>query len=350
MVVDDSALIRSMLTEVINSQPDMMVIATAPDPLIARELIKAHNPDVLTLDVEMPKMDGLDFLGRLMRLRPMPVVMISTLTKRGSEVTLKALELGAVDVVAKPQLTPGTSLDGYADVITDKIRSAAQSKIKVLAAHAEPKPYPVKQTSDTAQIASRHFNGSQLIAVGASTGGTVALKTFLMSMPENSPGIVITQHMPAGFTKTFAERLNSTCKMDVVEAVGGEPIVSGKVFIAPGGRHLLIGKRASQFVTVVNDDPVHNRHKPSVDLLFDSVARLAGNQAIGVIMTGMGKDGASGLLSMKRAGAFTIAQNEDSCVVYGMPKEAVSIGAVDISLPIEAIASAVLERAGKTPN
>jgi two-component system chemotaxis response regulator CheB len=348
MVVDDSALIRSLLTEVINSQPDMEVIATAPDPLIARELIKQHNPDVLTLDVEMPKMDGLDFLGRLMRLRPMPVVMISTLTKRGSEVTLKALELGAVDVVAKPQLAQSAALLEYSEIIADKIRSAAQSKIKVLAAHSDSTHAPKPASTLANPIAGRSLSGNQIIAIGASTGGTVALKSLLLSMPANAPGIVITQHMPAGFTKTFADRLNTVCNMEILEAAGGEIINPGYVYVAPGGKHLQIAKSGNKFVTVINEDPPFNRHRPSVDLLFDSVAKFAGPQAIGVILTGMGKDGAQGLLRMKNAGAYTIAQNEETCVVYGMPKEAVAVGAVNISLPLDDIARAVLERIGKT--
>jgi two-component system chemotaxis response regulator CheB len=348
MVVDDSALIRSLLTEVINSQPDMEVIATAPDPLIARELIKQHNPDVLTLDVEMPKMDGLDFLGRLMRLRPMPVVMISTLTKRGSEVTLKALELGAVDVVAKPQLAQSSALLEYSEIIADKIRSAAQSKIKVLSANTEAAQALRPAASQTSPIAGRSLSGNQIVAIGASTGGTVALKSLLLSMPANAPGMVITQHMPAGFTKTFAERLNSVCKIQVIEAVGGEAIAPGYAFVAPGGRHLLVAKSGSKFVTAISDAPAFNRHRPSVDLLFDSVATTAGANAVGVILTGMGKDGAQGLLRMKNAGAYTIAQNEETCVVYGMPKEAVALGAVHTSLALDDIAQAVLERIGKT--
>jgi two-component system chemotaxis response regulator CheB len=348
MVVDDSALIRSLLTEVINSQPDMEVIATAPDPLIARELIKQHNPDVLTLDVEMPKMDGLDFLGRLMRLRPMPVVMISTLTKRGSEVTLKALELGAVDVVAKPQLAQSSALLEYSEIIADKIRSAAQSKIKVLSASTEAAQAVRPAVVQASPIAGRSLSGNQIVAIGASTGGTVALKSLLLSMPANAPGMVITQHMPAGFTKTFAERLNSVCKIQVIEAVGGEAIAPGYAFVAPGGKHLLVAKSGSKFVTAISDAPAFNRHRPSVDLLFDSVAMTAGANAVGVILTGMGKDGAQGLLRMKNAGAYTIAQNEETCVVYGMPKEAVALGAVHTSLALDDIAQAILERIGKT--
>jgi two-component system chemotaxis response regulator CheB len=348
MVVDDSALIRSLLTEVINSQPDMEVIATAPDPLIARELIKQHNPDVLTLDVEMPKMDGLDFLGRLMRLRPMPVVMISTLTKRGSEVTLKALELGAVDVVAKPQLAQSSALLEYSEIIADKIRSAAQSKIKVLSANTEAAHAVRPAVAQANPIAGRSLSGNQIVAIGASTGGTVALKSLLLSMPANAPGMVITQHMPAGFTKTFAERLNSVCKIQVIEAAGGEAIAPGYAFVAPGGKHLLVAKSGSKFVTAISDAPAFNRHRPSVDLLFDSVAMTAGANAVGVILTGMGKDGAQGLLRMKNAGAYTIAQNEETCVVYGMPKEAVALGAVHTSLALDDIAQAILERIGKT--
>jgi two-component system chemotaxis response regulator CheB len=325
LVIDDSALIRSLLTEIINSQPDMEVVATAPDPIIARELIKQKSPDVLTLDVEMPKMDGLDFLERLMRLRPMPVVMISTLTERGSEITLRALELGAIDFVTKPKLAIAGSILEYTDLIADKIRAAAQARIvapRRVAPNAEKSAAPVS-------IRNPLISSEKLIIIGASTGGTEAIKSFLLEMPSDCPGILITQHMPAGFTKSFANRLNSLCQISVKEAEGGERILPGHAYIAPGDQHLQLAKSGANYVTHLNDAAPVSRHKPSVDVLFESAAVSAGKNAIGVIMTGMGKDGAAGMLQMKNAGAYNFAQNEESCVVYGMPKEAVAHGGVD---------------------
>lgn len=326
LIVDDSALIRSLLTEIINSQRDMVVVGAAPDPLIAREMIKQHNPDVLTLDVEMPKMDGLEFLEKLMRLRPMPVVMVSTLTERGSEITMRALELGATDFVTKPKMSITDGMLEYTDLIADKIRAASHAKVASLS-----RTSPQANNGKGSPVALRNplISSEKLIIVGASTGGTEAIKAFLLGMPSDCPGILITQHMPAGFTKSFANRLNSLCQISVTEAEHGERILPGHAYIAPGDKHLMLARSGANYVVQLSDEPPVNRHKPSVDVLFDSVANCAGKNAIGVILTGMGKDGAVGMFNMKNAGAYNFAQNEASCVVYGMPKEAVAHGGVD---------------------
>jgi len=325
LVIDDSALIRSLLTEIINSQRDMEVVGVAPDPLIARDMIKQLNPDVLTLDVEMPKMDGLDFLERLMRLRPMPVLMVSTLTEHGSEITMRALELGATDFVTKPKMSISEGMREYTEIIADKIRAASQVKITSLLRQSA----SVKGNDAPALLRNPLVSSEKLLIIGASTGGTEAIKSFLLQMPSDCPGILITQHMPAGFTKSFANRLDSLCQISVKEAEGGERILPGHAYIAPGDKHLLLAKSGANYVTQLCDTPPVNRHKPSVDVLFDSAAAFAGKNVIGVILTGMGKDGAAGMLQMKNAGAYNFAQNEESCVVYGMPKEAVAHGGVD---------------------
>ncbi|GAA5234044.1 chemotaxis response regulator protein-glutamate methylesterase [Verticiella sediminum] len=333
LCVDDSALIRGLMTEIINSQPDMQVVATAPDPLVARELIKRHNPDVLTLDVEMPRMDGLDFLEKLMRLRPMPVVMVSSLTRSGSEVTLRALELGAVDFVAKPQLGIRDGMLEYANQIAEKIRAASRARLQTRsAAPAIP-----------AGILKRPFASSEkLVVVGASTGGTEAIRTLLTPLPPDSPGILITQHMPAGFTRSFAQRLNQLCAITVAEAAHGERVLPGHAYIAPGDHHMRLARSGANYVVELDQAPPVNRHRPSVDVLFDSAASLAGANAIGIILTGMGKDGAAGMLAMHRAGARTLAQDEESCVVFGMPREAIATGGVDEIVPLERMSERML--------
>lgn len=325
LVIDDSALIRSLLTEIINSQPDLEVVGAAPDPLVARDMIKQLNPDVLTLDVEMPKMDGLEFLERLMRLRPMPVVMVSTLTERGSEITLRALELGAIDFVTKPKMSIVDGMHEYTEQIADKIRAAAQARIISLPRQSASSNDP----SLPAMLRNPLLSSEKLLIIGASTGGTEAIKSFLLQMPSDCPGILITQHMPAGFTKSFANRLHSLCQIAVKEAEGGERILPGHAYIAPGDKHLLLVRSGANYVTQLSDEPPVNRHKPSVDVLFASAAVAAGKNAVGVILTGMGKDGAVGMKQMQTAGAYNFAQNEESCVVYGMPKEAVAHGGVD---------------------
>ncbi|WMW82322.1 chemotaxis response regulator protein-glutamate methylesterase [Undibacterium cyanobacteriorum] len=340
LIIDDSALIRSILSEIIRSENDMEVVGVAPDPLVARELIKQTNPDVLTLDVEMPKMDGLDFLEKLMRLRPMPVIMVSSLTERGSEITMRALELGAIDFVTKPKLSIQSGMLEYAHVITDKIRAASKAKIRARASAQ------VAQTSTTSAVLPSMKNpllsSEKLIIVGASTGGTEAIKSFLAQMPSDCPGILITQHMPEGFTKSFAKRLDGICKISVSEAQGGERILPGHAYIAPGHSHLKLARSGANYVTELDhSDPV-NRHRPSVDVLFRSAAKFAGKNAVGVILTGMGKDGAEGMLEMKNAGAHNFAQDEASCVVFGMPREAIAVGAVQEVAPLGELPTKVL--------
>ena len=337
LVIDDSALIRKLLSEIINSQPDMQAIGAAPDPLVAREMIRSRNPDVLTLDVEMPKMDGLDFLERLMRLRPMPVVMVSSLTDRGSDATLRALELGAIDYVSKPKIDIVHGIQEYADEIADKIRTAAVARLR-------PRPQAgVPRTAHAlSALANRSISTEKLIIVGASTGGTEAIKEFLLDMPPDCPGILITQHMPEVFTKSFAARLDSLCRISVKEAEHGERVLPGHAYVAPGHSHLLLRRSGANYMTQLSDAAPVNRHRPSVDVLFGSAAEHAGRNAVGVILTGMGKDGAQGMLAMKQAGAYNFAQDEASCVVFGMPKEAIAAGATDEVLPLSEIAPAVL--------
>jgi len=311
LCVDDSALIRSLMTEIINGQPDMEVVATAPDPLVARELIKQHNPDVLTLDVEMPRMDGLDFLEKLMRLRPMPVVMVSSLTERGSEITLRALELGAVDFVTKPRVGIRDGMLEYSEKLADKVRAAARARVR----QAAPAAHPAAGGAHPAAAAAAHaplFNNplvstEKLIIVGASTGGTEAIREVLVPLPPDAPAVLIAQHMPPGFTKSFAQRLNGLCRITVKEAEHGERVLPGHAYIAPGHAHLLLARSGANYIAHLSDEPPVNRHRPSVDVLFRSAAQHAGKNAIGVILTGMGRDGAAGLLDMRRAGAYTLA-------------------------------------------
>ncbi|VFR48264.1 Chemotaxis response regulator protein-glutamate methylesterase CheB [plant metagenome] len=338
LCVDDSALVRGLMTEIINGQPDMEVVATAPDPLVARELIKQHNPDVLTLDVEMPRMDGLDFLERLMRLRPMPVLMVSSLTERGSEITLRALELGAVDFITKPRLGIRDGLMEYSELIADKIRATSRARLRPQAAASASTPAPARLTRPLAST-------EKIVVIGASTGGTEAIKDVLQPLPPDSPAILITQHMPAGFTRSFAQRLDSLCAVTVSEAVHGERVLPGHVYLAPGGEmHLKLARSGANYVIELEAGPPVNRHRPSVDVLFESAATTAGKNAIGVILTGMGKDGANGLLSLKRAGAQTLAQDEASCVVFGMPREAIALGAADEVVPLDNMSERILAR------
>jgi two-component system chemotaxis response regulator CheB len=333
LCVDDSALIRNLMTEIINSQPDMVVVATASDPLIARDLVKQHNPDVMTLDVEMPRMDGLEFLERLMRLRPMPVVMVSSLTERGSEAALRALELGAIDFVTKPRLGIRDGLLSYTELITGKIRTAAAARL--LPARRAAAVGGAGTAADVPLLRSPLLSTEKLIIIGASTGGTEAIREVLQPLPPDCPGILIAQHMPAGFTHSFAERLNGLCRIAVSEAVQGERILPGHAYIAPGGFHLSLTRSGANYVAKVDLEPPVNRHRPSVDVLFDSAARHAGKNAVGVILTGMGRDGAEGLLRMRQAGAYTLAQDEASCVVFGMPREAIALGAAQEVVPLQ---------------
>lgn len=333
LVVDDSATMRSLISAVLRRDPQIEVVGQAGDPLEAREAIKALNPDVLTLDVEMPNMNGLDFLERIMRLRPMPVVMVSTLTVRGAEVTLEALALGAVDCVAKPS-TGG--LEGFRD-LPEKVKAAARARVRGARAAAAPAG------------ALEHRPDGRVIAIGSSTGGVEALITILSRFPANCPATVVTQHMPATFTRSFAERLNRLCAPQVQEAEDGSPVEPGRVYVAPGGASHLEVIGASRLRCRVQPGEPVSGHRPSVDVLFRSVAKTCGARAVGAILTGMGRDGAQGLLAMRQAGARTIGQDEASCVVYGMPKAAFEIGAVERQAPLDHIASELLKTPTLTP-
>ncbi|WP_421079590.1 protein-glutamate methylesterase/protein-glutamine glutaminase [Paraburkholderia sp. A1RO-5] len=371
LCVDDSALIRSLMTEIINGQPDMTVVATAPDPLVARELIKQHNPDVLTLDVEMPRMDGLDFLEKLMRLRPMPVVMVSSLTERGNEITLRALELGAVDFVTKPKVGIRDGMLDYAEKLADKIRAASRARARpaarapaagtaaATAASGAAGPGAAAQAAHAAGAHGAHphaplhaapmlnnplVSTEKLVIVGASTGGTEAIREVLQPLPPDAPAVLIAQHMPPGFTKSFAQRLNGLCRITVKEAEHGERVLPGHAYIAPGHAHLLLARSGANYIAHLSDAPPVNRHRPSVDVLFRSAALHAGKNAIGVILTGMGRDGAAGLLEMRQAGAFTLAQDEASCIVFGMPREAIAMGAADEIAPLAEMSRRVMLR------
>lgn len=341
LIVDDSAVMRALLAEIVAGAPDLEVVGSAPDAGIAREMIKSLNPDVLTLDVEMPGMNGLEFLDRLMKLRPMPVVMISSLTARGSETTLKALELGAVDFVAKPRAESAALLHAYAEEIRDKIRAAKGARLRRAAV-------PTAGTAARAETAPSgvppRAQAERLVAIGASTGGTEAIKEVLTRLPAEMPGIVMVQHMPESFTTSFARRLDSLAALRVVEAQGGERIQPGHAYLAPGHSHLLVRKSGGGWVTELSQSDPVNRHRPAVDVLFGSVAREAGRNAIGVILTGMGKDGAQGMLEMRNAGAWNIGQDQESCVVYGMPREAAQVGALDEVAALGGIAGRVLAR------
>jgi len=339
LVVDDSALMRGLLTEMINSAPDIEVVGAAPDAAVAREMIKSLNPDVLTLDVQMPKMDGLEFLERLMRLRPMPVVMVSAFTQAGSDTTLKALELGAIDFIGKPRADAPRGMEGYAEELIEKIRAAKNARLR-----RQTIVSPPLSASRVQGGGGGHYAGSsKIIFLGASTGGTEAIKEFLLGIPEDCPPIMIVQHMPETFTASFAKRLDSLCAPRVIESQGNEKLESGTVYIAPGHSHLQIKRIGSGFGTELLATPPVNRHRPSVDVLFDSAAALVGRNAVGVILTGMGKDGAQGMLRMRQAGARTFGQDEASCVVYGMPREAFLIGAVAEQCSLEEMPRRVLQ-------
>jgi two-component system chemotaxis response regulator CheB len=343
VVVDDSALVRSLLADIINRQGDMECVGTANDPLIAREMIRELDPDVITLDIEMPKMDGIEFLGRLMRLRPMPVVMISTLTERGAEVTMRALELGAVDFVSKPRIGLTDGINELAGQIVDKVRVAAAAHIRrnvvqVAASVSAPALQPGLGT-----FAGR-VSTEKLVCIGASTGGTEAVKEVLMRLPADSPGVVITQHMPAGFTTSFAARLNGLCQITVQEATHGSRILPGHAYIAPGGKQFSIERSGANYVCVVQAGEPVNRHMPSVEVLFKSAARCVGRNAYGIMLTGMGNDGAKAMKEMRDAGSYNYVQDEATCVVFGMPREAILHGAADEVLPLTAITPALLAR------
>ncbi|CAI4033027.1 protein-glutamate methylesterase/protein glutamine deamidase [Nitrospira tepida] len=348
LIVDDSALIRQILTELLSRDQEIEVIGTAQDPFVAREKIKAMNPDVITLDVEMPRMDGLTFLEKLMAARPMPVVMVSSLTETGCQTTLRALELGAVDFVTKPKIDVREGMTELARDLVGKIKAAACANVKRTAWKVKGgEPSPTPQAARLASSGAMIKTTDTIIAIGASTGGTEALKEVLEALPPNTPPIIMTQHMPEKFTKTFADRLNQLCRISVKEAEDGDSVLPGHALLAPGNYHMVLVRSGARYsVRLTQEEPV-NRHRPSVDVMFDSVARTAGANSVGVILTGMGNDGAKGLLAMKQAGAITIAQDEATCVVFGMPKEAIKLGGVDQVLPLSQIAQAVLDRISK---
>ncbi|OFY84233.1 MAG: chemotaxis response regulator protein-glutamate methylesterase [Bacteroidetes bacterium RIFCSPLOWO2_12_FULL_35_15] len=345
LIIDDSAIVRQTLQSILESDPEIEVMGTASDPFIAVIKIKEELPDVITLDVEMPRMDGLTFLQKIMSQHPIPVVVVSTLTTVGSETAMKALEYGAVEVIAKPKVNTKEALSESKIQLCDAVKAASLAKIKrkkITLSHVQkklnadvilkkPLSYSMMQTTE------------KVIAVGASTGGTEALKLFLEAMPSDSPGIVIVQHMPEMFTKQFAQRLDKTCKITVKEAEQGDSVLRGHALIAPGNFHMLLNRSGARYFVEINNGPLVNRHRPSVDVLFRTVAKYAGKNAIGVIMTGMGGDGAIGLLEMKEAGAHTIAQDENSCVVFGMPKEAIALGAAKEILPLTEIANRIIK-------
>ena len=343
LIVDDSPIMRRMLTDIVNKAGDMRVVGTAADPIAAHEMIKSLDPDVLTLDFEMPKMNGIEFLRRLMRFRPMPVVMVSSFTEAGSEQTLKALELGAVDFVTKPAPNAKFAADEFASAVRDKIRSARASRALPSGRAVAERRAPAPPVMAVARPGWRPA-ADDLVVIGASTGGTEALKEVLVALPENTPGILIVQHMPQSFTGSFAKRLDSLCRIRVKEAEHGERVQPGTAYVAPGHSHLLVRRSGAGYqVELSRAEPV-NRHRPAVDVLFQSAAACAGRHAIGVLLTGMGKDGAAGMLAMKQAGAWNIAQDQDSCVVYGMPREAVALRAVDEVVPLPEIGARLLSR------
>jgi len=328
LIVDDSAIVRKIFSEELSKYPDIDVVGSAPDPFVARDKIVALNPDVITLDIEMPRMDGLTFLRKMMKYYPLPTIIVSSLTPKGGKLTLEAMEIGAVDVIAKP----GSSytVSDMSVQLVEKIRAAAWAKVVKTdsEAHASSEGTPLKALAETSY---------KVIAIGASTGGTEALKKVLTRLPANAPGIVVVQHMPANFTTSFAERLNTLCQMTVKEASDNDSVVPGTVLIAPGNFHMILRRSGARYYVEIKTGPMVHHQRPAVDILFKSTAKYAGSNAIGVILTGMGADGAEGLLEMKKAGAGTIAQDERSCVVFGMPKEAIKLGAADLVLPLDQI-------------
>jgi len=346
LVVDDSAVVRQTMKEILESDPHIEVIATAADPYIAVERIKQEVPDVITLDVEMPRMDGITFLEKLMAQHPIPVVICSTLTEKGSETALAAMEKGAVEIITKPKLGTKQFIEESRIRICDAVKSAAQVRVQRLAGIICHPPVAPKLTAD-AVLAKRSSNAmiqttEKVVVVGASTGGTEALRVFLEALPPDAPGILIVQHMPEKFTANFAKRLDSLCAVSVKEAADGDSVLRGQALIAPGNRHMLLKRSGARYYVEVKDGPLVSRHRPSVDVLFRSTARYAGANAVGVIMTGMGDDGARGMLEMKEAGAINLAQDEASCIVFGMPAEAIKFGGVSRVCSLTQIAPEVV--------
>jgi two-component system chemotaxis response regulator CheB len=342
LIVDDSAVVRQTLREVLESDPEIEVIATAGDPFVAADRIAEQVPDVITLDIEMPRMDGLTFLRKLMSQHPIPVVICSSLAEEGTQSTFKALEYGAVDIVTKPRLGTKQFLEDSRIILCNAVKAAAQARLRTLGPSHTVEP---KLTADAILSPATHAMAEtteKVVVIGASTGGTEALKTVLETLPADTPGIVIVQHMPELFTRAFANRLDSLCSITVKEAETNDTVIRGRALIAPGNHHLLLKRSGARYYVEIKNGPLVCRHRPSVDVLFRSAARYAGQNAVGVILTGMGDDGARGMLEMKQAGAHTFAQDEASCVVFGMPKEAIKLGGVDKVLPLHAVAAAIL--------
>ena len=336
LIIDDSAMVRKVLTKELSKDPEIEVVGAAPDPYIGRDKIVFLEPDVVILDIEMPRMDGLTFLEKLMRYHPMPVIIVSSLAKEGCEVALRGMELGAVEVMAKPGAA--YTVQDLSEQLIEKVKAAA-------AIRKFERLLPKKESSVTTTAIKKPFfkTTDKIVAIGASTGGTEAIKTVLTGLPAEIPPILVVQHMPEHFTRAFAERLNKLCKFEVKEAEDGELASPDKVLIAPGNRHMVLKRSGARYYVEIKNGPLVYHQRPSVEVLFTSVAQAAGPNAVGVIMTGMGKDGANGLLEMRNAGAFTIAQDEESSVVYGMPKEAVAIGAAVKIAPLDKIASMIIE-------
>jgi len=343
LVIDDSAVMRRLLTEILNDDGGIEVVGSAQDPLFALNKIRDLRPDVITLDVEMPRMDGLTFLKELMQTDPIPVVMVSSLTRMGCDTTIKALELGAVDYVSKPTLEISSGIVALGDEIIRKVKIASKAKVKRVKSFAPEDGSVEQKTLLAAQSPRLSTTTDKIIAIGASTGGTQALTEVITGLPESIPGVVIVQHMPPVFTKSFAERLNSISKLDVKEAATGDRVLRGTVLIAPGNRHMTVKRNGAMYYVELGDGPLVNYVRPSVNVLFWSVAKYAGKNAVGVILTGMGEDGARGMLEMKQNGGVTIAQDEESSVVFGMPKKAIEIGAVDRISPLDRISSIILD-------
>jgi two-component system chemotaxis response regulator CheB len=345
LIVDDSSVVRQTMMEVLSSDPDIEVMGTASDPFVAVERIARQLPDVITLDVEMPRMDGLTFLQKIMTQKPIPVIIVSSLVGDGSESAMRALEYGAVDIIAKPKFGTKQFIEESRIIICDAVKAAARAKIRPVT----PMTISPKLTADVmlAKATNKAMveTTEKVIAVGASTGGTDALRVFLEMLPPDAPGTIIVQHMPENFTRSFADRLNTLCKVTVKEAENNDTVIRGRALIAPGNKHMLLHRSGARYQVEVRDGPLVSRHRPSVDVLFRSTARYAGKNAIGIIMTGMGDDGAKGMKEMKEAGAYTIAQNEETCVVFGMPNEAIKLGCVDHVLPLTAIPAEALRRA-----
>ena len=347
LIVDDSAVVRQTMAEILSSDPNIEIMGTAADPMIAAERMKDEVPDVITLDVEMPRMDGLTFLKKIMTQHPIPVVMCSSLTTGGSETVLKALEYGAVDIIEKPKLGAKQFFEESKMRICDAVRSASLAKISRMRERSSLAVPKLTADAVIEKPVSRAMiqTTEKVIVVGASTGGTEALRIFLESMPPDAPGIVIVQHMPEKFTEAFAKRIDGLCRISVKEAANDDSVIRGRALIAPGNRHMLLKRSGARYYVEIKDGPLVCRHRPSVDVLFRSAARYAGKNVVGVIMTGMGDDGAKGMLEMKEAGAFNIAQDEESCVVFGMPRKAIELGAVDKVLALDRIPEMVLAKA-----